>query len=90
MWVIMAKLIHIVKGNFIDNMDYYGYIFGMARPPKDPADRKSMDVRIPMTEEQKRLVLAAAANADADVATWARPILLAAAQQRTAKGRHKQ
>ena len=61
----------------------------MARPPKDPSERKTVDVRIPMTEEQKRIVLEAAASSDSDVATWARPILLGAAQQRMAKTRRK-
>jgi hypothetical protein len=53
----------------------------MPRPPKDPSDRKTVDVRIPLTEDQKKAVSEAAAAADADVATWARPILLFAAEQ---------
>jgi hypothetical protein len=57
----------------------------MARPPKDPADVKSVDVRIPMTKEQKEAVLSAAAVADADVAAWARPILLREAQAQLSK-----
>jgi hypothetical protein len=54
----------------------------MARPPKDPSERKTVDIRIPMTEEQKKTVLEAAANDQADVATWARPILLGIAQDK--------
>ena len=53
----------------------------MARPRKDPSQRKSVDIRVPMTEEQKRLVVQAAASAHSDVATWARPILLRAASK---------
>ena len=61
----------------------------MARPPKDPADKKSVDVRIPMTEEQKRIVLEAAAVDDIDVATWLRPIILSAAQDRISQNSRK-
>jgi hypothetical protein len=69
-------------------VDFYGYIYGMARPHKDPSDRKSVDVRIPLTEEQKKLVTEAADSEQADVAAWARPILLHAAQNKLA-GRSK-
>ena len=61
----------------------------MARPPKDPSERKTVDVRIPMTENQKRIVLEAAASDQADVATWVRPIILGAAQEKLAKPKHK-
>jgi len=54
----------------------------MARPPKDPSERKSVDLRIPLTEEQKRLVSEAASADQADVAAWVRPILLLAAEKR--------
>jgi uncharacterized protein (DUF1778 family) len=57
----------------------------MARPKKNPENKKSVDVRIPMTEEQKQLVADAAAADQADVAAWARPILLRAAQDHTKK-----
>lgn len=52
----------------------------MARPKKNPSDRKNVDIRIPMTEDQKKAVADAAAAGGSDVATWARPILLFAAQ----------
>ena len=54
----------------------------MARPLKDPSERKTVDVRIPVTEEQKRMILEAAASDQSDVATWARPIILGAAERR--------
>jgi uncharacterized protein (DUF1778 family) len=57
----------------------------MARPPKDPADRKSVDLRIPLTEEQKKLVSEAASADQEDVAAWVRPIVLHAAERRLAK-----
>jgi hypothetical protein len=38
-----------------------------------------------MTEEQKQIVLEAAASEQSDVATWLRPIVLGAAEQRLSK-----
>jgi uncharacterized protein (DUF1778 family) len=57
----------------------------MARPPKDPSERKSVDLRIPLTEEQKKLVAEAASADQEDVAAWVRPILLRAAENRLSK-----
>jgi len=53
---------------------------GMARPPKDPALRMDFDLRIPMTADQKALIIQAAATTQTDVAAWVRPILIKAAQ----------
>jgi len=50
------------------------------RPPKADADRKAKDLRIPVTEDQKEIVAEAMRLSGNDMATWARPILLAAAQ----------
>lgn len=66
-------------------MDFYYYSNSMARPPKDPSERKSVDLRIPLTEEQKKTVAEAAAAEGEDVAAWARPILLEFAQRRLSK-----
>jgi hypothetical protein len=65
--------------------DFYGYIYGMARPRKDPSERKTVDVRIPLTESQKKLVSTAAGADKADVAAWLRPIVLRAAEHRLSK-----
>jgi uncharacterized protein (DUF1778 family) len=54
----------------------------MARPPKDTADRKNVDLRIPVTAEQKRLVSQAATLEGLDMAAWARQILVREAQRR--------
>lgn len=67
---------------------YMAKLIHMARPPKDPADRKTVDVRIPLTEEQKKLVLDAAEADGADVAAWIRPILLSAASDRLKREKH--
>lgn len=56
----------------------------MARPLKSPAMKMGVDLRIPMTAAQKRLVFEAAASDQSDVATWVRPILVRAAQDRLA------
>jgi hypothetical protein len=50
----------------------------MARPPKDPALRKNVDLRIPMTADQKQMVLNAIGNRE--LAGWARDLILATAQ----------
>jgi len=57
----------------------------MARPHKDPSERKSEELRIPVTEEQKKLISEAASADDADVAAWLRPIVLRAAAKRLDK-----
>jgi hypothetical protein len=59
----------------------------MARPPKDARLRKDADLRIPLTVEQKRLIVEAAALAESDMATWLRPIILQAASEKVAKAK---
>jgi hypothetical protein len=54
----------------------------MARPRKDKGERKDFDLRIPLTEAQKELLVQAARMEGVDTATWARPILLRAAHGR--------
>lgn len=57
----------------------------MARPRKEPQLRKDVDLRIPLTAEQKRLIAEAAALDHSDMAAWVRPLLLQAAQIRVAQ-----
>jgi hypothetical protein len=57
----------------------------MARPPKDPAERKSLDLRISVTQEQKSRITEAASLDGVDMAEWARALLLKAADQRLKK-----
>lgn len=59
----------------------------MARPPKDERLRKDSDLRIPLTVEQKRLIVEAATLAESDVATWLRPIVLQAASEKVAEAK---
>lgn len=52
----------------------------MPRPPKAESDRKNLDLRIPVTADQKELIAKAARLQGEDMAAWARPILLEAAR----------
>ena len=52
----------------------------MVRPRKAPQLRKDADLRIPMTADQKRLVVYAATLNQQDMAAWVRPLLLEAAE----------
>lgn len=70
-------------------MDFFVYNIAMARPFKKPSERKSVDLRIPVTEDQKRLVAEAAAADGADVATWLRPIVLGFAEERLSKRKRR-
>jgi uncharacterized protein (DUF1778 family) len=51
------------------------------RPPKDAGERKDVDLRIPVTTDQKELIGKAAKMSGEDMAAWARPILLRAASE---------
>jgi uncharacterized protein (DUF1778 family) len=57
------------------------------RPPKADGERKAKDLRIPVTDEQKELVAEAMRLSGQDMATWARPILLAEAEAIIANNR---
>lgn len=59
----------------------------MARPPKKPELRMDKNLMIPVTEAQRELVNQGATAAGQDMATWARPILLAAAKREIAKSK---
>jgi hypothetical protein len=52
------------------------------RPPKAAIDRRTDSMKIPMTAAEKRLVESAAESGDAKPVTWARDVLLKAAQRR--------
>jgi hypothetical protein len=57
----------------------------MARPPKEPHLRMSIDLRIPVTAEQKQKIMEAVADEPAGFAAWARGVLLRAAEKRRTK-----
>ena len=60
-------------------------LINMARPHKEPSERKSEELRIPVTAEQKKLVSEAASADGTDLATWVRPIVLRAAEKRASR-----
>jgi hypothetical protein len=53
---------------------------GRGRPPKSEGDRKGVDLRIPVTDAQKELIAEAVGLLCMDMAAWARPLLIQAAQ----------
>jgi len=61
----------------------------MARPPKKPEDRKDVDLRIPVTQDQKKIIMRAAEVDQMDMAGWARMLLLKTANQRLQKDTRK-
>lgn len=57
----------------------------MARPLKEPRHRMSTHLRIPVTDEQKQIIMDAIADEPTGFAAWAREVLLQAAEKRLAK-----
>jgi hypothetical protein len=53
------------------------------RPPKKPSERKTAAMLIPMTDDEKQQIQAAAESDDAKPVTWARDVLLRAAKRRS-------
>lgn len=52
------------------------------RPPKAPEDRRTEDIKIPLSEAEKQQIQSAAESDDAKPVTWARNVLLRAAKRR--------
>jgi len=65
------------------------YNTDMPRPRKAGRLRMDTDLRIPMTTEQKQVVVQATADEPEGMAAWARAILLRAARDRLAKAAAK-
>jgi hypothetical protein len=57
----------------------------MGRPPKNPEDRKTYQLHIPLTAAQHMLIKQAVEIDAADKAEWARTVLLDAAKRKIAK-----
>jgi hypothetical protein len=51
------------------------------RPQKQPSERKTASMKIPLTEQEKEAITQAALSGDAKPVTWARDILLRAAKR---------
>ncbi len=58
----------------------------MGRPPKASGERKDVDLRIPVTTDQKELVTEAARATGQDMAAWIRPIIIEAAKRALTRG----
>jgi uncharacterized protein (DUF1778 family) len=52
----------------------------MARPAKDPRFLMNIPLRIMLTQDQRELIEKAAEATGGDMAAWARPILIRAAE----------
>jgi hypothetical protein len=61
----------------------------MGRPPKNPEDRKTYQLHVPLTETQHALIKQAVELDGDDKAEWARAILLQEAKRRIAKSQRK-
>lgn len=62
----------------------------MARPKKNPELVKSEHLRIPVTAEQKQLIVDAAQRGGSEMAPWARDVLVRVAEeQMTASKKRK-
>lgn len=61
----------------------------MARPRKNGRLRMDTDLRIPVTTEQKALIVEATSDEPEGMAAWARSVLLDAARQRIASIRNE-
>ena len=55
------------------------------RPAKSPSERKTLDLRIPVTAEQKQLIADATREEPDGMAAWARSVLLREARKMAAK-----
>lgn len=53
----------------------------MGRPPKTPEERKTADMKIPLTDDEKELIRQAAAADEAKPVTWARDVLVRTARR---------
>ena len=77
------------EGVGVDDGIFLAIIWHMPRPKKDPSLKKGETLRIPVSEDEKRRLYDAAIAIDGEFASWARTILLKAADNyaatRTAK-----
>jgi hypothetical protein len=66
----------------VDFSENFDYTYGMPRRPKDPKLRMETDLRIPVTTEQKQLILDATNDEPNGMSAWARAVLLEAAKKK--------
>jgi hypothetical protein len=86
--IICSKIFSTRQRQPVDNPKIYFYTNSMKNPPpkprgrpaKDPSQRKAVDLRIPVTPEQKEIIFEATADEPDGMAAWARAVLLRAAR----------
>lgn len=61
------------------------YTVDMARRRKDPKLLMTTDLRVPLTEDQKRLLVEATSDEPQGMAAWVRAIILQAAQRKLSR-----
>jgi hypothetical protein len=61
------------------------YNIRMARPPKNGVMRMDRDIRIPITGEQKALIVQATSDEPEGMAAWARAVLIREARKKIAR-----
>jgi hypothetical protein len=72
----------------LDLTIFVGIIISMkaGRPPKDPEDRRDRDMKIPLSENEREIIVKAAQADEGKPVTWARDVLLKAAKRRLTRG----
>jgi hypothetical protein len=73
-----------VTGPDVDRPKKLEYNDGMSRPEKDTHSSLDTDLRIPLTHDQKKVIVEAAHGEPAGPAAWARAVLLRAASELSA------
>jgi hypothetical protein len=63
-------------------MGIFNVMGNRGRPPKAPKERRTEDMKIPLTAAEKLQIQSAADSDDAKPVTWAREALLRAAKRR--------
>jgi hypothetical protein len=67
----------------VDAQIFMGMIMGMrGRPPKEPDERKTASMKVPLTQSEKELIKIAAKADQTKPVSWARDVLLRAAKRR--------
>jgi hypothetical protein len=86
---MIPLIIRIARGNIaLAERFFDGMINDMrGRPKKDPSDRKTEEMAIPLTPAEKEAIISAAELDKSKHVPWARETLLAAAKRRIKKGK---
>jgi hypothetical protein len=78
--IIVVKVL-LQSSILLTNRKRITTLTGMARPPKNPDAVLGKDLRIPVTTDQRELIRKATELTGVDMAAWARPLLVKAAEE---------